>query len=248
MDAALEQALAEQQDYYRARAAEYEDWWFRRGRYDHGESANAAWFADVEQAQASLDAFVPAGDVLELACGTGLWTERLLAHAQSLTAVDSSVEALALARRRAGGAQVEWLQADLFAWEPQRRYDVCFFGFWLSHVPGGLFAAFWEKVARALAPGGRVWLVDSAVNESASARDHDAPVAGERLERRRLHDGREFQIVKHWFEAPALQRSIEQLGWSARIESSSEYFVYGEASSPPGYSDADGSPAGRDGV
>jgi hypothetical protein len=29
------------------------------------------------------------------------------------------------------------------AWRPDRRYDVVFFGFWLSHVPLERFAAFW---------------------------------------------------------------------------------------------------------
>lgn len=32
--------LEEQIEYYRARAAEYDDWWFRRGRYDRGADAN----------------------------------------------------------------------------------------------------------------------------------------------------------------------------------------------------------------
>jgi hypothetical protein len=30
---------------------------------------------------------------------------------------------------------VRFICADLFAWSPERRYDVVFFGFWLSHVP-----------------------------------------------------------------------------------------------------------------
>ncbi|HVA20104.1 MAG TPA: class I SAM-dependent methyltransferase [Solirubrobacteraceae bacterium] len=90
--------LAEQAHYYRARAGEYEDWWFRRGRYDHGRDANAAWFAEAAQAEADLERFGPAGQVLELACGTGLWTGRLAAHATSVTAVDASPEALAIAR------------------------------------------------------------------------------------------------------------------------------------------------------
>jgi hypothetical protein len=29
--------LSEQRSYYRARAPEYDEWWQRRGRYDHGE-------------------------------------------------------------------------------------------------------------------------------------------------------------------------------------------------------------------
>src|SRR6266511_3494592 len=28
-----------------------------------------------------------------------------------------------------------FIRADIFEWVPDRRYDVVFFGFWLSHVP-----------------------------------------------------------------------------------------------------------------
>ncbi|HEX9482132.1 MAG TPA: class I SAM-dependent methyltransferase [Solirubrobacteraceae bacterium] len=228
MEAPLEQVLEEQRRYYGARAGEYEDWWFRRGRYAHGDGAEAAWFEDVERARAALARFAPVGRVLELACGTGLWTEQLAPRAEAITALDSSAEALALARRKVPGANIEWVQGDVFAWEPAAEYDVCFFAFWLSHVPGELMGAFWDKVARALAPAGRVFLVDSAVNERATAHDHQTPTKGERRETRRLDDGREFQIVKHWFDAPSLQCMIERLGWRARIEAS-DYFVYGEA-------------------
>jgi 2-polyprenyl-3-methyl-5-hydroxy-6-metoxy-1,4-benzoquinol methylase len=230
-DAQLDGLLAEQRDYYRARAGEYEDWWFRRGRYAHGAGAEAAWFADVELLQAALDRFAPAGRVLELACGTGIWTERLASRADSLTALDAAAETLALARAKVPSSNVEWVQADVFAWEPEQEYDVCFFSFWLSHVPSERLASFWAKVARALAPGGRVFLIDSAVHEGASAHDHEPPEPGERRETRRLDDGREFRIVKHWFDAPSLQRLIEDRGWDARIDES-EYFVYGEARPP----------------
>ncbi len=43
---ALEDLLAQQSRYYRDRAPEYDDWWFRRGRYDHGEKANDRWAAE----------------------------------------------------------------------------------------------------------------------------------------------------------------------------------------------------------
>ena len=46
--------LAEQVAYYRKRAGEYDEWWFRTGRYDHGEELNAAWHADVREVESAL--------------------------------------------------------------------------------------------------------------------------------------------------------------------------------------------------
>ena len=111
----VQDLLAEQARYYRARAGEYDDWWLRRGRYDHGEDANARWVADGQAVADALERFAPRGDIVELACGTGLWTERLAPHARSLTAIDASAEVIALARERVADPRVEYVQADLFA-------------------------------------------------------------------------------------------------------------------------------------
>ncbi len=138
-DTTLEQQL----HYYRARAGEYDDWWFRTGRYDRGPEANAAWFAEVGTLEAALAAFAARGNVLELACGTGLWTRHLSISADQLTAVDGAPEVLAInrARTEALGASVTYVQADLFSWEPPRHaFDACVFAFWLSHVPEERFA------------------------------------------------------------------------------------------------------------
>ena len=223
----IDLALAEQALYYRERAAEYEDWWFRRGRYDHGVEANARWFADAAEVEADLKRFRPAGDVLELACGTGLWTRQLAPHARTVTALDASPEVIEIARANVRAANVAYLEADLFAWEPDRKYDVCFFSFWLSHVPEQRLSSFWEKVGRALAPGGRVYLIDSARSPRASARDHTLSDPDDELTLRRLADGREYQIIKHWFDARSLQLRLADLGWCAELKSTHEFFVYG---------------------
>ncbi len=227
---ALDDLLAEQSRYYRARAPEYDDWWFRRGRYDRGEESNARWWAEAGEVEAALEAFDPAGDVLELACGTGLWTERIARTAASVTALDGSTEVIELARLRVGDAPVSFAQADLFEWEPADTYDVCFFGFWLSHVPGERFDGFWEKVARALKPGGRVFFVDSLPSEMASAADHTWPAEGEESHMRRLADGREYRVVKRFYEPEQLEQRLAGLGWRARIRITPEFFIYGEAS------------------
>jgi SAM-dependent methyltransferase len=150
--------LTEQLDYYRARAGEYDRWWNREGRFDRGAEANARWFAEAAELERVLSRFNPGGDVLELACGTGLWTRHLVAYAGALTAVDGSAEVLAINRERVCSDLVRYIQADLFDWTPSPRggYDVCVFSFWLSHVPEQRFAEFWEMVRGALGPGGRV--------------------------------------------------------------------------------------------
>jgi ubiquinone/menaquinone biosynthesis C-methylase UbiE len=225
----LKRLLAEQAHYYRERAGEYDDWWFRRRRYDHGPETNARWFSDVAEAHAALDHFKPTGDVVELACGTGLWTERLLGDVTSVTAVDGSLEMLELCQTRVADPRVRYVQADLFAWEPERTYDVCFFGFWLSHVPEERFETFWEKVRRAVGPEGRVFFIDSLRSEQASAVDHKLPDQGEETMLRRLVDGREYRIVKRFHEPEPLQRRLAELDWNAQVKTTSEFFIYGQA-------------------
>lgn len=90
----LRTLLQEQQDYYRRRAPGYDDWWFRVGAYDRGEEINAGFQREVEQLEdwfATLDTF---GEVLELACGTGLWTRHLAAKSRSVLAVDGAAETI----------------------------------------------------------------------------------------------------------------------------------------------------------
>jgi SAM-dependent methyltransferase len=225
----LDGVLAEQARYYRERAGEYDEWWFRRGRYDHGPEFNARWAAEAAELEHQLARFDPRGEVLELACGTGLWTRLLAPYAERVTAVDASEEVIALARSRVDAANVSYLQADLFVWEPTSRFDVCFFSFWLSHVPEERFDEFWAKVARALEQGGRVFFIDSLRHQLASASDHQLPERDSERMLRRLDDGREFCIVKRFHEVEALQERRASLGGAARVEATLEFFLYGSA-------------------
>jgi ubiquinone/menaquinone biosynthesis C-methylase UbiE len=115
----------------------------------------------VATVAAALDAFAPTGKVLELAGGTGWWTQQLAETADRLTVVDSSPEVLELNRERVGRPDVRYEVADLFEWRPDAAYDVVFFSFWLSHVPRTRFRDFWSLVRSCLAPSGRVFLIDN---------------------------------------------------------------------------------------
>jgi SAM-dependent methyltransferase len=210
VDDELAGLLAEQVAYYRARAPEY--------------LQGALHAPGGDELEAALDACAPCGDVLELACGPGPWTSRLLRSAASVTAVDASPEMLALVRERVGDDdRVHLVCADLFAWRPERRYDVVFFGFWLSHVPLERFAAFWSLVADCLTPNGRVFFVDDAY------RTPDELINGEAssIIRRRLSDGTAYRAVKVPHTPIGLERRLTELGWKIRVRGTSGPFFWG---------------------
>lgn len=219
--------LEQQKAYYSARAGEYDEWFLRRGRYDHGPELNAQWFAEVDAVRRALADFHPTGDVLELACGTGWWTEALLQYADRLTAVDASAEVLQLNRERVGEG-VRYLQADLFAWQPDRQYDVVFFSFWLSHVPPSQFAPFWGMVQAALKPGGRVFFIDSQRSQTGTAADQVLQSDEQFEQTRRLNDGASYTIVKIYYTPADLAARLASLGWDIAVRRTDNYFLYGE--------------------
>ncbi|MGW1762455.1 class I SAM-dependent methyltransferase [Streptomyces mirabilis] len=201
--------LAEQMAYYKAGAAEYD--------------RPYAEYEDLQKLLAAVDDLPIAGDVLELACGTGQWTPRLAARAQSVTAVDASPEALALARARTASLTVQFLEADLFEWQPPRCYDTVFFAFWLSHVPPTRLPDFWNTIATALAPGGKAIFIDdgpaAAAYEEVLA-NQPTPTA-----LRRLDDGSQYRIVKVFHDAQTLTDDLTAQGWLVRIRPMAGNFI-----------------------
>jgi len=219
--------LREQLAYYRARASEYDQWWLRTGRYDRGAELNARWFSEAKQVEAALDDFKPDGKILEFACGTGLWSERLLRFAKHLTALDGSPEMLALNASRLRSPRVRYIEANLFEWSPTEKFETIFFSFWLSHVPPERFDEFWRLVRASLAPGGRVFFVDSRYEHTSTAVDHRLPEQTATILRRRLDDGREFQIYKVFYEPKDLISRLKKLGWNFIIKQTEHYFIFG---------------------
>lgn len=225
----LDSILMQQQDYYRARAAEYDEWWERRGRYDRGPAWNKLWFDEVAVLEAAVRALGPVDEALELAPGTGIWTKELAKLARHVTAIDGSEEMLAINRVKVGSDNVEYRQADLFAWEPESEYDLVFFSFWLSHVPPELLDNFLAKVARATRPGGRVFLIDSRSEPRSKAIDNPAHEADSVYERRKLNDGSEYQIVKVFYEPEPLREALSRAGFDAKVHLTKTSFIYASA-------------------
>ena len=211
--------LAAQVGYYRHRASEYD----------------VTAYGDVDAARRRIARLVaqvqPSGRVLEIACGTGLWTEALARLAGSLVAIDAAPETLAIARERVPAANVRFEVADVFTWTTDDRFDVIFFSAWLSHVPQSRFDEFWRTLGDLLAVDGRVVFVDEPVD--VRAKETYVPDAEEIVERC-LEDGRTFQIVKNFLDPQTLPARLRALGWECHIvrddgDSDGDAWIVGEA-------------------
>ena len=209
--------LREQMAYYEAIAPEYEL-----------HTIDAPGQDELLQAFAGFDI---CGDVLELACGPGNWTTQIVPRTTTLTAVDGSPSMLERARQRVASdhatAAVAFVQADIFRWMPEQRFDAVFFGFWLSHVPAERFDAFWAMLARCLRKGGKVFFVDD------NHRSKEELVYGHAssVVERRLLDGTPFRVVKVPEQATTLEAKLRMLGWDVAVSASGDFY-WGQGTPP----------------
>lgn len=221
--------LEEQLVYYRERAAEYDEWWERRGRYDRGPEANARWFSEIDEVRSVFDGLPFDSEVVELASGTGYWTALLAARAIRVTAMDGSPEMIAINRARLGelASAVDYQQVDLFEWQPTRRWDGLVFCFWISHVPRDRLGAFFVTCREALTEGGTMFFLDGQRIEESTAVDHELPRAEDEVMLRKLNDGREFRIVKNFYEPSDLIKHAEAARFQLEVHSTDTYFQFG---------------------
>ena len=223
--------VADQIAYYRARAGEYDQSMRELGRYlSMGGSVAGRQGEEDEQEIATLlevlERIRPFETVLELACGTGWWTQWLAQHARQVTAIDAAEEMLALNRERVNAANVHHVLADVFSWKPDRRYDLVFFAFWLSHVPQDRFAEFWRVVGDSLAANSRVFFIDELGTDE--TRGMEKRLEGDTV-LRELEDGRQFRAVKVFYEPAELEAKLRALGWNIEVRPAGRRFYWGQS-------------------
>lgn len=219
------QVEAETRDYYRARADEFEDWYRRRGTYQHGAEADAAWNRELGE----MDRFIEplrGRTIIEVAAGTGWWTRRL-APRNRVIATDYAPEMIACARRLAGASDaVERCRSDAYRLPvAEGAVDACFFGFWLSHVPVSRSVEFMREARRVVRPGGELWLVDSA--QSRTSGHQGQRVVGPRVQqqRRTLADGSNYDIWKIYWSPLDLRFLFGLVCDQVEVATTEQYFV-----------------------
>ena len=200
--------------YYARRAAEYERIYARPERQ-----------ADLGRLRERLGGLLAGRRVLELACGTGWWTEAIAPQAAEVTALDVNEEVLAIARsKRYPPGRVTFDIGDCYA-PPDfgRRHDALLAAFWWSHVPLGRLDEFLRGATRAVAPGALLVFIDNRYVEGSSTALSQRDSEGNTYQTRSLDDGSTHEVLKN-FPGEAELRARAGQGASSVIIESSDYF------------------------
>ena len=208
---------AQLRQYYAARAGEYESIYSKPERQ-----------ADLRRLETLLPDLLAGRRLLEIACGTGYWTQHLARRAQSVVALDASPETLELAAAKDLPPQrVAFRVADAYDLPGELgSFDGAFAGFWWSHVPVRRLSPFLDSLDRRLTPGARVVLLDNLYVEGNSTpvshRDED----GNTYQRRRLTDGSEHMVLKNFPTEEALRGAAATYGDRMQFQRLEYYWVF----------------------
>jgi len=221
----LNDVIEETKEYYRQRAQQYSDWTHWTGNIDgQGSQPNESFYAEGRMLMEIFEKTKISGDVLEIACGTGILTETLVKSANSVTALDSSGEMIERCRARLrGNPKARFVQADFYEWVPDRRYDTVAFSFWISHVPSSKLDQVVSKVSQSLKPGGRVFFVDQL---DSGRKDETMDRQGGEIVTRILDDGREFKIFKHFYSLDEIKKCFARNGIQTKISVTPTHFFF----------------------
>jgi ubiquinone/menaquinone biosynthesis C-methylase UbiE len=190
------------QSYYAARAPEYDDVYLK-----------PECQADIHRLQNWLPPMFAHARVLEIACGTGFWTQFIAPVASEVVAIDASPETIAIAERRIARANVSFLVGDAYSL-PQHlgRFDAAFAGFWFSHVPKSRQLAFLAGLASALNPGATVLLLDNLYVAGSNHPISDEDSEGNTYQSRKLGDGSTHRVLKNFPLESDLNALVARLG------------------------------------
>jgi demethylmenaquinone methyltransferase/2-methoxy-6-polyprenyl-1,4-benzoquinol methylase len=152
--------------------------------------------------------------VLEIACGTGNWTEVLARRANSVFAIDSSSTALEIAGKKlAPFANVTLKKVDAYLLEDiSGPFDVAFAADWWSHMPISSINSFLENLHRRLKKGSQAIFIDMMTRKEFENEIVYYDEDGNRVSLRSLPDGSEYEIIKNFPSKSDLLSIIEGTG------------------------------------
>ncbi|HVS31065.1 MAG TPA: class I SAM-dependent methyltransferase [Thermoanaerobaculia bacterium] len=194
--------------YYARRAQEYEEIYAKPERQ-----------SDLDRVRAWLHDELSGCRLLELACGTGYWTERLAPVTKSILATDAAAEVLEIARKKAyPPGRVRFAIADAYDLPALAgALDAALAGFWWSHVPLERLPSFLRGLHGRLGPTARVVFVDNRYVPGSSTAIARRDAGGNTYQQRRLAGGGEQEILKNFPTAAEIATVLEPGSSELRI-------------------------------
>ena len=150
-------------------------------------------------------------NVLEVACGTGYWTEKIAKAANMITAVDISDETLEIAReKRIKGAEVKFIQGDAYnLQEIEGAFNAGCANFWFSHIPKIRINEFLNQFHKKIGKNSVVFLADNiyvgGIGGKLVKKENDENT----YKARELSDGNTYEIIKNYFNKSELRSIFE---------------------------------------
>ena len=205
------------QSYYAARAGEYDRVYQKPERQ-----------SDLRQIEQWLPSLLSGATVLEVACGTGYWTQFIAPVASAVVAIDSAPETLGIAQQRVSAANVLFQVGDAYALVGTGRpFDAAFAGFWFSHVPLERQREFLAGLNAALTPGARVVFLDNLFVEGSSSAIAEQDGHGNTYQYRKLSNGSTHRVLKNFpTEAQLHALTAEGLGEFAAYRRWQYYWAF----------------------
>lgn len=191
-------------EYYQMRAGEYDKVYTR----DHPGRQ-----AELAELYALSRQTLRGCNVLDLACGTGYWTRLISEKAASIIGVDINSATIREAEKKTYNCPVKFVLADIFEapFKPG-EFDGLLMTFLLSHVRRQDLDQMARKIKGILRPGSPAFLCD---NNLICEMKPDLIWDKEHInsyKRRTLESGREYRILKNYFEADELRGILENWG------------------------------------
>jgi SAM-dependent methyltransferase len=175
-------------DYYRQRAPVYDRVYGYPERQD-----------DLRFLESHIPQQFAGKDVIEIAAGTGYWTQFIARSASSLVATDVTAEALSQIRRRPGLGEIATCLVDAF--EPgslDKTFSAAFAGLWISHIPKQDLPSFFNSLHQCLEPGATVVLLDNSEAQCERLPISHTDDVGNTYQDRELDDGSSHRVLKNF--------------------------------------------------
>jgi SAM-dependent methyltransferase len=187
------------EEYYRERAEEYDAFYRVPERRD-----------DLAQLKAWLVEYVRGRTVLEVAAGTGYWTEVAAAAASSIVATDYVSETLAVSKGRRLGPRVAYIEADAFSIPDfASRFEVGMAHMWWSHIELQSRRKFVAHLGSRLRPRATLLMMDQNHVEGLCSPITGLDKKGNQLTLRKLQNGATYEIIKNFPSPEELRGCLE---------------------------------------